>query len=82
MRYEVLRFDSYFDLEKKVNEKLKQGWKLQGGVSITSHGMSIYCSQAMVKDWSGKMNYKECKCCGRPVMEILLNKDGLCSVCF
>ncbi len=32
------------------NEKLRQGWKLQGGVSITSHGMSIYCAQAMVKD--------------------------------
>lgn len=27
------------------------------------------------------MNYKECKCCGRSVMEFLLNKDGLCSVC-
>jgi hypothetical protein len=50
MRYTVLEFDSCFDLEKEVNEKIKQGWKLQGGVSITSHGMSIYCSQAMVKD--------------------------------
>ncbi|WP_251920045.1 DUF1737 domain-containing protein [Lactococcus lactis] len=50
MKYEVLEFDSHFDLEKQVNEKLKQGWKLQGGVSTTSHGMSIYCSQAMVKD--------------------------------
>lgn len=50
MRYEILQFDSQFDLEDKVNERLKQGWKLQGGVSITSHGMSIYRSQAMVKD--------------------------------
>ena len=50
MRYEILQFNSQFDLEDKVNERLKQGWKLQGGVSITSHGMSIYCSQAMVKD--------------------------------
>ena len=33
MRYEVVRSDSQFDLENKVNEKLKQGWKLQGGVS-------------------------------------------------
>ena len=49
MRYIVLKFDSPHDLEDKVNEKLKQGWRLQGGVSITSHGMSIYCSQAMVK---------------------------------
>lgn len=49
MRYIVLKFDSPYDLEDKVNEKLKQGWRLQGGVSITSHGMSIYCSQAMVK---------------------------------
>ncbi|MCI3860097.1 DUF1737 domain-containing protein [Lactococcus garvieae] len=50
MRYKVLEFNSRFDLQKEVNEKLRQGWKLQGGVSITSHGMSIYCSQAMVKD--------------------------------
>lgn len=27
------------------------------------------------------MNYKECKRCGRPVMDKLLNKDGLCTVC-
>ncbi|WEA55743.1 DUF1737 domain-containing protein [Lactococcus lactis] len=49
MKYTTLRCDSHYELDKEVNEKLKQGWKLQGGVSITSHGMSIYCSQAMVK---------------------------------
>lgn len=49
MKYIILEFDSYFDLEKEVNDRLRQGYKLQGGVSITSHGMSIYCSQAMVK---------------------------------
>ncbi|WP_242328130.1 DUF1737 domain-containing protein [Lactococcus lactis] len=41
MEYTTIRCDSSYKLEKEVNEKLKQGWKLQGGVSITSHGMSI-----------------------------------------
>lgn len=49
MIYEVLKCNSAIDLQKEVNEKLRQGWRVQGGVSITSHGMSIYCSQAIVK---------------------------------
>ena len=50
MKYMVMRCDSNVKLINEVERYLKQGWKLQGGVSITSHGMSIYCSQAMVKD--------------------------------
>ena len=50
MKYMVMRCDSNVKLINEVERYLKLGWKLQGGVSITSHGMSIYCSQAMIKD--------------------------------
>ncbi|WP_313309692.1 DUF1737 domain-containing protein [Lactococcus taiwanensis] len=50
MKYMVMRCDSNVKLINEIERYLKLGWKLQGGVSIISHGMSIYCSQAMVKD--------------------------------
>ncbi len=50
MKYMVIRCDSNVKLISEVEIYLRLGWKLQGGVSITSHGMSLYCSQAMVKD--------------------------------
>lgn len=30
-----------------VNERLREGWKLQGGVTVDDHGM---CCQALYKD--------------------------------
>lgn len=35
MQYEILREESWKDLQEVVNIKLKGGWKLQGGVSVT-----------------------------------------------
>jgi len=37
MVYEILRSDSIFELETKVNEYLKRGWNLAGGVSYNSN---------------------------------------------
>lgn len=53
----VFSLESITDLENQVNAMIGQGWRLQGGLAITSHvfdaiGPSptlIYC-QAMVKE--------------------------------
>jgi len=44
-------YTTYNDFEKEVNEKLKEGWKLCGGVSIGSIGDNHFCiCQAMKKE--------------------------------
>ena len=44
---------SAMKLEQKVNELLKQGWKLQGGVSVSRSEIGSSCrvvmTQAMIK---------------------------------
>ena len=41
---------SVMKLEKKVNDLLQQGWKLQGGVSVSkSTSGRIVMTQAMIK---------------------------------
>ena len=44
---------SAMKLEQKVNELLKQGWKLQGGVSVSGSEIDSSCrvvmTQAMIK---------------------------------
>lgn len=34
MLYHILHSNSFEELEKTVNEKLKEGYKLQGGISL------------------------------------------------
>ena len=54
MKYQVVSANSmnFFDarngLQEKVNEYLKKGWKLQGGVSISCHASYCILTQAMV----------------------------------
>ena len=33
--YKILESSNLEDLEEQVNEKINQGWKLQGGVAVT-----------------------------------------------
>lgn len=60
MRYTVVKCESSYELERQVTSYLKQGWKLQGGVSTTSHGMYVYCSQAMIKNESTEEEDEVC----------------------
>lgn len=58
MQYRIVEALRSYELEKAVNNELKNGWKLQGGVCTypwvsEKHGMvtsSIWFSQAMVKE--------------------------------
>lgn len=49
MQYIVIRTATPSALEAEVERYLQRGYKLQGGVSIASHGMTVYHAQAMVK---------------------------------
>jgi len=40
IRYKVVRAEGYGALEKQVNEALKFGWELAGGVSVTANSFS------------------------------------------
>lgn len=39
-KYRVLYFDTIMDLETQVNDRLKEGWLLSGGVSVTINAIS------------------------------------------
>jgi hypothetical protein len=54
MEYRVISESKMADLVKEVNNAIKQGWKLQGGVSVTKGlapllGQAFVWAQAMVK---------------------------------
>ena len=50
MEYKLVVCKNDFTLEKDVNELLKEGWKLQGGVCISYFRKRRHYSQAMVKE--------------------------------
>lgn len=51
MKYRILVESFIFDMETQVEEKLKEGWKLQGGVSVVNiNSSSNRYIQAMVKE--------------------------------
>ena len=50
MKYDIICSTSVDDLIKWVNNKLKQGWKLQGGIATMTHQPSYTVFyQAIVK---------------------------------
>lgn len=51
MKYYIVKEKSSYELGIKVEEKIKTGWKPQGGVSFIFHG-GFYetWTQAMVKE--------------------------------
>ena len=60
MQYKVVcvRMEGIYDtekMEKEVNDLLEQGWKLQGGIAVSTHPFTrfsnvIYGFQAMIKE--------------------------------
>ena len=53
MKYNVICATSVDDLIKWVNQKLKQGWKLQGGVATMTQNLEYTVFyQAIVKESS------------------------------
>lgn len=50
MQYKVVHGDGIVDIEKEVQELMRQGWKPQGGISETTYiGGQVLLVQAMVK---------------------------------
>ena len=53
-------YETYVRLEEEINQYLKNGWILQGGVSVGSIGNDYFCiCQAMVKYPERKVEKKE-----------------------
>lgn len=51
MRYKIVKAESCYELEEKVDDMIKHGWKLQGGVSFVYHSsFRETWAQAMKKD--------------------------------
>jgi hypothetical protein len=54
MEYKIIDDESPAGLAKKVNEAIKEGWKPQGGVGLSS----VFLWQAMIRE-SQKLNTGE-----------------------
>lgn len=50
MRYEIITGEGEAELERLVNEKLREGWRPQGGLAIHIRGQSSLFMQAMVDE--------------------------------
>ena len=50
MKYKILRAGELKDLQKKVNEHIKKGWKVTGGVSVCGGYGHAHFHQAMMKE--------------------------------
>ncbi|AXG69216.1 hypothetical protein KORDIASMS9_01436 [Kordia sp. SMS9] len=49
MKYEILRDTKAEELESRIEKALSRGWKLQGGVSISTRGDNdIFFAQAII----------------------------------
>lgn len=66
LEYSIILDESADELANLVNEALKDGWKLQGGLSVTvsanTQGTFFLFGQAMVKeaaDYSPVITYKK-----------------------
>lgn len=49
MEYVIFSDRDTWALEAEVNARLKQGWRLVGGVAVEVRGIDTYYSQAMLK---------------------------------
>jgi hypothetical protein len=50
MRYVVVTNTKKIKLNEEVNAKLRDGWRLQGGVSIIHIGIGFVLAQAMITE--------------------------------
>ena len=49
MKYKVISDESYRRFQQEVNNRLKDGWILQGGIAVISNFSGTMFYQAMVK---------------------------------
>lgn len=53
MEYKIVRGSFEYELEEQIATLLKQGWKLQGGISICYNrgygNTDLYFAQALIK---------------------------------
>jgi len=47
--YKIVSSYSQSDLERRVNESIKQGWKVKGGVAPAFDGKDYWICQAIVR---------------------------------
>ena len=52
MKYKILRSGEMKGLQRKVNEHLKKGWRVTGGVSVCGGYGHAHFHQAMTKEAS------------------------------
>tara|TARA_B110000438_G_C15372139_1_gene461038 strand:- start:165 stop:326 length:162 start_codon:yes stop_codon:yes gene_type:complete len=52
MKYKILRSGEMKELQRKVNEHLKKGWTVTGGVSVCGGYGHAHFHQAMTKEAS------------------------------
>jgi hypothetical protein len=45
MEYKIIYEDTYYEIQKEINNHIKDGWIPQGGLCITNHQVA----QAMIK---------------------------------
>ena len=50
MKYKILRSGEMKELQKKVNEHIKGGWQVTGGVSVCGGYGHAHFHQAMTKE--------------------------------
>lgn len=61
MKYELVVRDGMRSMEEAVNEMLEEGWKLQGGVSISEDSNTLCYCQAMIKHDDVNINIRASK---------------------
>ena len=49
MKYKVIVDESYRRFQQEVNDRLKDGWILQGGIAVVSTTFGTMFYQAMIK---------------------------------
>jgi hypothetical protein len=63
MEYKIITNGDWGELEAMVNERIKDGWKPQGGLSCTRvDGSFCYYTQAMIKEDDEFIVVREGRC--------------------
>ena len=75
MKYKIIERELFRHLEMAVENKLDDGWELQGGVAIIYTGSRCYYAQAMIKRGEVKKNKKPSKKIGSFTLKDFLDSD-------
>lgn len=50
LEYQILTGVGVIETERRIQQYIDLGWKLQGGVSVSHEGYKSHFSQAMIKE--------------------------------